>query len=180
MSLVRRPLRIGWALRMALAGLAFLQGPAMGCSCVWPAQNEYKQNLDRHFEQASEVMVASVQSTRLTPGDISGYVNGDMFVEDAIFVVTEVFKGSRKVGSELSIRSAIGGGQCGVSAVNRPVWLEVSRRRKTDERLDAKLPGAWLIFGDGKPPYEFSMCGPSKPINQVGKELARLRSRRQQ
>lgn len=67
-------------------------------------------------------MVAKVVATKhsFLPGDPAG----NHLIEDASFVVTEVFRGKYKVGELVRVCSMIGVGLCGRSARNDPPWLE--------------------------------------------------------
>jgi hypothetical protein len=141
---------------------------AFACSCAPPIGETEEERIENALLQADTVVVAMVISNEqsLAPEDPSGRYR----VEHAVFVVTEVFKGPHRVGDTIHVRSEVGPGICGRSVRNDPPWLE-----EFDERSIESTPvfsGEWIIYADGKEPYELSMCSRSFPMNLRGQQDA--------
>ena len=114
-------------------------------------------------------LVSSVQHSTADNADVRA------ITEEATFRVIEAFKGGLRSGDLLAIRSNLGPmGPCGVSAKNSPVWLE---RWKNGKAIATHLSGRWVIYGQGKEPFELNMCSHSAPAESGGAyELRRLRA----
>lgn len=141
---------------------------ALACSCVPPIGETEEERIENALLQAGTVVVAKVISNEqsLAPEDLSGRYR----VEHAVFAVTEVFKGPHRVGDTIHVRSEVGPGVCGRSVRNDPPWLD-----EFDERSIQSAPvfsGEWIIYADGKEPYELSMCSRSFPMNLRGEQDA--------
>jgi hypothetical protein len=110
------------------------------------------------LQSASSVFLAVVKSVSHTA--ISGDSSGRYVTEVATFEVLEGWKGKRP-GETVVMRSNIGPGPCGISAVNDPLWLE-------EAGTPVKFSGVWLIYAYGSEPYELSMSTRSVPIDVGG------------
>ena len=104
--------------------------------------------------EARAVFVGTVVSTKLSK-------EGDIIVEDAIFQVTNAFKGVKK-GNSIKMRSYIAPGACGKSAINDPLWLEEALPNGDMQKME--IGREWLIYAHGSQPFEISLCSRSLPL----------------
>jgi hypothetical protein len=144
----------------------FCQTDAMACSCG------PRGSVESALRDATVVVVADVVS--IEQYSATGQPNSRYIIEEATFKIVETLKGALRPGDLLPIRSNLGpAGPCGVSAKNSPVWLETVKNGKS---MAIPLSGRWVIYGQGKAPFELDPCSHSTPIEAGGEyELRRLR-----
>jgi len=140
---------------------ALVNGQAAACSCA-------KVEMGEVVEQSESIVVARVTDSAQSPAP--GGAGGKYIVERASFVVIETIKGSKRIGDKIKTRSVIGPGACGISARNKPMWLEQVQPQSSDLSQPFPVSGTWLIFGHDKEPYELSFCSRSSPLNVRGSE----------
>jgi hypothetical protein len=149
---------------VALASLALVVGAssrASACSAPPPP------SVAKALASASAVFLARVVSVTHSP--VSGDSSGRYVREVATFSVLETWKGSKRRGDTVILRTDLGPGPCGVSAVNDPVWLE------QPGGTPVKLSGIWLIYAYGSEPYELQMSTRTAPLEVGGvSDLASL------
>jgi hypothetical protein len=143
--------------------LVLYEHSALGCNGPPPPP------VDKAFRLADVIVVAEVVSIRQSA--VGEDTSGRFLVEDAVFKVLEVFKGSYAVGTLLHTHSELGRyGPCGVSALNKPVWLEDAKGQP------AQLSGRWLIYGQGAEPYELQSFNRTAPMEAGGQiDVIKLR-----
>ena len=144
------------------AAILFNSVSAIACSCPLYGHLSETEQIDQELKNSIAVFVAKVATVTQMPQDSEG----KSILEDAQFVVLEVFKGAIKAGTAVRIHSHVGSGLCGKSARNDPSWLEVSERGKPDTM--AKFSDTWLIYAHGSEPFELSFCDRSFPMNLRG------------
>lgn len=152
-----------------VGALMLMSGDATSCSCAPPDGLTEEEQIESEFLAADAVIVARVISTKhsVRPEDPTG----QYLIEDASFVVTEVLKGTHKVGESVQVRSILGGGSCGRSARNNPPWLEMTNSSPVSGPpvlTIAVISDEWLIYGWGAEPYALSNCSRSFPMNLRG------------
>jgi hypothetical protein len=136
---------------------------AIACSCG------PRENVKSAVREAAVVVIADVVS--IEQHRIAREKDSSDITEEVKFRVVETFKGPKKPGDLLSIRSNLGpAGSCGISAKNSPVWLEAVKDGKSTA---TRLSGRWVIFGYGKSPFELNMCGHSAPMESGGEYAVR-------
>ncbi len=139
---------------------------AYACSCSRP------RAVAEAFKESDDVFLARIDTVDRVPTD--GDTTGHYWTETVRFVVLEAWKGDVRPGSIATTRSRTGGGNCGESAWNDPMWsatLDVD----AETTRPTQFSGTWLIYREGGEPHELSHCGNSKPIEHVGEaELAEL------
>jgi len=149
-----------------LVGAVLFDCPALACSCG--PRGSVESALQNATVVVLAQLVSSVQHSTADNADVRA------ITEEATFRVIETFKGGLRSGDLLAIRSNLGPmGPCGISAKNSPVWLEMAKNGKS---VATHLSGRWVIYGQGKGPFELDMCSHSAPIESGGAyELHRLR-----
>jgi hypothetical protein len=163
------------ALRLLAVFAVLLTPRAEACSCELHKGTRAEQVLEA-LNDYGVVFVARLRFSTLTPDKIYP----TMTYEDAQFVVLEVFKGPLFLGQPILVKGYIGSGACAVSSTNDPVWIEdVLKAAEGDDDgviEPAKFSKEWLIYSDGRGPYELSMCSRTMPLNMGGdKDLPILR-----
>jgi hypothetical protein len=153
--------RFAYVTLTSLVLAAFVRSQASACSAPPPP------SVEKAFASASAIFLARVVSVTHSPtlGDSTGrYVT-----EVATFSVLEAWKGSKAPGDTVVLRTDLGPGPCGVSALNNPVWLE------QPGSTPVRLSGIWLIYAYGSEPYELSGTNRTAPLEVGGvSDLATL------
>jgi hypothetical protein len=126
----------------------------------WACSAPPPPTVERAFLSARAVFLGKVIAVTHfpDPADPSGRV----VYEDATFTILETWKGDVRPGGEITLRTRLGLGSCGVSALNDPPWLEEANSAPT------KLSGLWLVYADGDEPFELSGSGRSSPLEFGG------------
>jgi len=128
---------------------------AVGCALPAPACNgPPRAPVDQLFARADVVVLAVVDTVQQTPAKT--YIT-----EEVRFTVLESWKGSKRPGDVVLTRSVISPGSCAVSALNDPMWLEDTSRKAV------KLSGVWVLYFEGKEPYELTVSA-SQPLEAGG------------
>jgi len=144
---------------------------AWACSCA----PEFRK-FEKSYAMAKAIYVAEWTTVKLS-SEIAPIGSGD-YLEDVQFVVAEVFKGKRRAGDVVRVRSTVGMGVCGASVRNNPIWLEaLPKPGYVGPPIAASLSKSWLIYEYADEPFELEYCSRSRPMNQGGDEdVALLRS----
>jgi hypothetical protein len=153
-----------------LTALLMTSQVAFACSCELSGGLTEEEQIESEFSAADAVIVAKVVSTKLSLHQKDR--TGRYWIEDASFVVSEVLKGTYKVGESVRVRSMLGGGSCGRSARNDPPWLETTSDSPAQSGqvvlTAAVFSDEWLIYARGAEPYELSICSRSFPMDLRG------------
>jgi hypothetical protein len=149
---------------VALASLVVVvYAPSQGSACSAPPP----PSVEKAFASASAVFLARV--VLVTHSPTSGDSSGRYVTEVATFSILEAWKGSKAPGDTVVLRTDLGPGPCGVSALNNPVWL------KQPGITPVTLSGIWLIYAYGSEPYELLGTNRTAPLEVGGvSDLATL------
>jgi hypothetical protein len=121
------------------------------------------------YRDANAVFLAQVVSVQL-----HSYPDGNQ-IESGALKVIEAWKGPHRVGDLVAFRSNVSPGGCGVSVINRPVWVETIDPA-THATTTPPIKGNWVIYAYGVAPYEVGHCTRSRPVDLDGsKELKLVR-----
>jgi len=152
---------------LAILAALFGTSPVVdACSCVGHGDQSEEEQIEDAFTDADAVFVARVISVKhsLLPED----PEGRNLIEEASFLISEVMKGSHKLGEVVRVRSELGGGTCGKSARNDPPWLEEASDLEPRIFTVSVVSDEWLIYANGLQPYELTFCDRSFPMNLRG------------